>query len=82
MNAMDRRQIRVAAMCGAGVWLTLAADAAQALLLEVGAARQVAGRMKNDVTPAQVVVRPAVPRRRRWVYWWHRRRRVCGWRWV
>jgi hypothetical protein len=21
-------------------------------------------------------------RRRRWVCWWHRGRRVCGWRWV
>jgi hypothetical protein len=22
------------------------------------------------------------PRRRRWVCWWHRGRRRCGWRWV
>lgn len=22
------------------------------------------------------------PRRRRWVCWWRRGRRICGWRWV
>ena len=24
---------------------------------------------------------PRRPRRRRWVCWWHRGRRHCGWRW-
>jgi hypothetical protein len=24
---------------------------------------------------------PPRRRRRRWVCWWHRGRRVCGWRW-
>jgi len=24
---------------------------------------------------------PPRPRRRRWVCWWHRGRRHCGWRW-
>jgi hypothetical protein len=81
MDVMDRRPF-VAAMCGAGVGLTLAAGAAKALSLKVGAARQLADRMKNDVTRAQVVVRPALPRRRRWVCRWHRGRRVFGWRWV
>lgn len=35
----------------------------------------------NFVEKAQVViVNPR--RRRRWVCWWHRGRRRCGWRWV
>ena len=33
----------------------------------------------NLYTRAQVVVLPS-RRRRRWVCWWHRGRRVCGWR--
>lgn len=32
------------------------------------------------VEEAQVVV--TRPRRRHWVCWWRRGRRVCGWRWV
>lgn len=28
-----------------------------------------------------VVVAPRHRRRRRWVCWWSRGRRVCGWRW-
>jgi hypothetical protein len=31
---------------------------------------------------AQVVVVGPRRRRRRWVCWWRRGRRVCGWRWV
>jgi len=32
------------------------------------------------IEKAQVVV--VGGRRRRWVCWWNRGRRVCGWRWV
>jgi len=41
-------------------------------------------RTDDLVQKAQaVVVHPRHRRRRRrWVCWWHGRRRVCGWRWV
>ena len=32
--------------------------------------------------PAPGWGRPPPRRRRRWVCWWHRGRRHCGWRWV
>ena len=35
----------------------------------------------DPITQAQVVVVGPRRRRRRWVCWWHRGRRVCGWRW-
>jgi hypothetical protein len=53
-----------------------------------------AGKPSNLVTPAQWGPGPRPPgpgpgwgrprprpRRRRWVCWWHRGRRHCGWRW-
>jgi hypothetical protein len=39
---------------------------------------------ENPVEEAVVVVRHRrhwVGHRRRWVCWWHRGRRICGWRW-
>jgi hypothetical protein len=50
-----------------GGGLVVAAGAAVALPLEVGAARQLADGMNDDVDCAQVVSFPARPRRRRWV---------------
>ncbi len=81
MSMTDRRKILIAALCGAGATLAVASGAA-ALPLDAAAERHLANQMKDDVKRAQVVVRPARPRRRRWVCWWHRGRRVCGWRWV
>ena len=80
MTMMDRRKFLFAALSGAGAGLTLAAGAVQALPLDAGAARGLADHMKDEVKRVQVVV--TRPRRRRWVCWWHRGRRVCGWRWV
>ena len=83
MNAMDRRKFLFAALCGAGAGLALAPLAAEAAPLDAGAAGRLADLLKDDVKPAQVVVVPRHrPRRRRWVCWWSRGRRVCGWRWV
>jgi len=81
MTTMDRRKFLAAALGGAGATVVLASGAA-ALPLDAVAERHLADRMKDDVKHVQVVVRPARPRRRRWVCWWHRGRRVCGWRWV
>jgi len=80
MNAMDRRKFVFAALCGAGAGLALAPLGAEALTLDAGAAGRLGDRLNEDVRHAQVVV--TRPRRRRWVCWWHRGRRVCGWRWV
>jgi hypothetical protein len=80
MNAMDRRKFVFAALCGAGAGLALAPFGAEALTLDGGATGRLADRLNEDVRRAQVVV--TRPRRRRWVCWWHRGRRVCGWRWV
>jgi hypothetical protein len=79
MNVMDRRKFVFAALCGAGAGLALAPYGAEALTLDAGATGRLADSL-NDVQRAQVVV--ARPRRRRWVCWWRRGRRVCGWRWV
>ncbi len=82
MDTIDRRKFFVGAILGAGAGLALAAGAAQALPLEAGAAGRLADDMKDNVKRAQVVVAPARRRHRRWVCWWSRGRRVCGWRWV
>jgi hypothetical protein len=81
----------VVAVAGAGtIALAIAPEAANAVSL--GASK--AGQMKVDhlVEEAQVVVVGSPHRRRhrhhrrhrrhhrRWVCWWHRGRRVCGWR--
>ena len=96
MNAMSRRTLimnilpgAVVAVAGAGtIALAIAPEAANAVPL----AASKAGPMKVEqlVEEAQVViVNPGHHRRhhrrhrrrnRRWVCWWHRGRRVCGWR--
>jgi hypothetical protein len=81
MTTMDRRKFLAAALGGAGATVALASGAA-ALPLDAAAERHLADRMKDDVKRAQAVVVRGRPRRRRWVCWWRRGRRVCGWRWV
>ena len=82
MTTMDRRRFLVAALCGAGAGLAIAPGAAEALPLS-GAVLPLADPMNDVVERAQtVVVHNRRPRQRRWVCWWHRGRRVCGWRWV
>ncbi len=81
MTIIDRRKFVVAALCGAGVGLALAPDAAGALTLGAGETGRLVDPLTDEVHRAQVVVVPR-RRRRRWVCWWHRGRRVCGWRWV
>jgi hypothetical protein len=84
MSTIDRRALVRAILIGGGAMgLALTPGASQAAmpfdeLVPCG---------QNDlIERAQVVVvnpgwrRP--PRRRRWVCWWNRGRRVCGWRWV
>jgi hypothetical protein len=82
MQTMDRRKFLAAAICGAGVGLALAPVAADALPLGIEETGKLADRLMDDVQRAQAVVVHGRPRRRRWVCWRHRGRRVCGWRWV
>jgi hypothetical protein len=87
MNDMDRRTIVRGILGGAAVaalGLTLMPKAVEALPLAMNknafAPAIGLGRTDSLIEKAQVVVRR--PRRRRWVCWWRRGRRVCGWRWV
>ena len=80
MNTMDRRKFLFAALGAAGAGLALSTVAADALPLDAGPAARLGDALNADVQRAQVVVVHGRPRRRRWVCWWHRGRRVCGWR--
>jgi hypothetical protein len=82
MKGIDRRRLvggilLVAAAAG----LALAPGAATPMPLD----DRLPGALDDWVEKAQgVVVSPGPRRRRRRVRrcWWHRGRRVCGWRWV
>jgi hypothetical protein len=83
MKTIDRRGFARAILMGAAAaGLGLAPGAATAMPLD----DRVPGALNEWVEKAQVVVtRPPPrrrPRRRVWRCWWHRGRRVCGWRWV
>lgn len=84
MKAIDRRSVLTGILCGAAVattGLAIVPKAAQSLPL---------GTIKSGVVePERLVEESRVivhvhPRRhhrnRRWRCWWHRGRRVCGWR--
>jgi hypothetical protein len=84
MTEIDRRSVLTGILCGAAVatvGLTVIPKAAQSLPLDAVKA----GVVKPDrlVEEARVTVH-VHPRRRhrnhRWRCWWHRGRRVCGWR--
>jgi hypothetical protein len=79
---MDRRRFLAAVICGAGAGVALAPVAAQALSLAAGETGKLGDRLADDVQRAQVRVVHGRPRHRRWVCWWHRGHRVCGWRWM
>ena len=82
MATMDRRKFLVAALYGAGAGVALTSGATKAEPLDAGTVRRLADELQTDVQRAQVVIVNPRPRRRRWVCWWNRGRRVCGWRWV
>jgi hypothetical protein len=79
MQTIDRRTLF------RGVLVMVAVTAAGAVL-GGGAAEAVPVSGQGVESPdapiakAQVVV--VRPRRRRWVCWWRRGVRVCGWRWI
>lgn len=50
--------------------------------IEAAEAMPVAPDLGQAGTPPDLVTQVQWRRRRRWVCWWHRGRRRCGWRWV
>ena len=82
MKAIDRRGMLTAILCGAAATtLGLAAmpNIAEAVPLPTGEAG--AAKTGYLVEEARVVVHVHPRSRgRRWRCWWHRGRRVCGWR--
>jgi hypothetical protein len=83
MTTIDRRSMLMglgtAAVAAAG--LALMPNAAEAIPLSSGMAGGVVRTEDDLIAKAQVVMHSGRRRRRRWVCWWHRGRRVCGWRW-
>jgi hypothetical protein len=83
MESIDRRRMLRDVLCGA-----VAATAGLALIREgVEAAplaldKGLADKTDDRVEKVQAVIGGPRRRRRRWVCWWSRGRRVCGWRWV
>jgi hypothetical protein len=89
MDAIDRRSALRGILCvaaAASFRATLLPGTAEAMPLALE--KDLGNKMPDFRYEAQAVVgrpprRPLPPprRRRRWVCWWHRGRRVCGWRW-
>ena len=86
MQEIDRRSV-LNILCGgaiAAVGLAVMPKAAQSLPL--GSVKAGVVKPEDLVEEARVTVH-VHPRRRhrrrnkRWRCWWHRGRRVCGWRW-
>lgn len=91
MATMSRRAILTHILPGAAVAVAgvgtigwaVAPDAADAMPLAIARGNRL--EVDNLLEKAQVVVvhpgRRRGRRGRRWVCWWHRGRRHCGWRW-
>jgi hypothetical protein len=77
MTAIDRRSLLGAAAV-ATIGLALMPNAAESAPLTIGRSL---GRNAEDLIEKTQVPPPGRRwGRRRWVCWWHRGRRVCGWR--
>jgi hypothetical protein len=87
MNLIDRRSMMRSMLGGAAVAAAAATVTVSLIPTAVEAAPlpldNLPARLDDLVRDAQaVVVGPRRRgRRRRWVCWWRRGRRVCGWRW-
>ena len=83
MKEMNRRSVLTGILCGAAVasvGLTVMPKTAKSLPL--GEIKAGAVKPEDLVEEARVTVHvhPRRHRHRRWRCWWHRGRRVCGWR--
>jgi hypothetical protein len=82
MKEIDRRSVLTGILCGAAVaTVGLAVVPKAAKSMPLAAIKEGAGKPEGLLEEAGVVVlRPRRRRHRRWRCWWHRGRRVCGWR--
>jgi len=82
MKEMDRRSVLTGIICGAAVGLAIMPNAAKSLPLD--AVKAGAVKQPQDIVEEARVTVHVHPRRRHrgrhWRCWWHRGRRVCGWR--
>ncbi len=83
MQTIDRRTLFrniLVAVAATAAGSVLGANAGEAMPVDA----HVAAPSDPKIQKAQVVVVRRHPRRRRrrWVCWWRRGRRVCGWRWI
>jgi len=82
MKEMDRRSVLTGIICGAAVRLAIMPNAAKSLPLD--AVKAGAVKQPQDIVEEARVTVHVHPRRRHrgrhWRCWWHRGRRVCGWR--
>ena len=86
MKEIDRRSVFTGIICGGAIAaIGLTAIPRAAISLPLGAVKAGALKPQDLVEEARVTVN-VHPRRhhrrrnRRWRCWWHRGRRVCGWR--
>jgi hypothetical protein len=80
MKALDRRGLLrglMIATAATAAGVAFGIRASEALPLDA----RIATPSDALIQKAQVVVVAPRRRRRRWVCWWNRGRRVCGWRW-
>jgi hypothetical protein len=82
MKEIDRRSVLTGIICGAAVaTVGLAAMPNAAKSLPLGAVKAGAVKPEDLVEEARVTVHVHPRHRHRhWRCWWHRGRRVCGWR--
>jgi len=83
MTEIDRRRVLTGILCGAAVatvGLSVMPKAAQSLPLGTIKAGVVKPERLVEEARVTVHVHPRRHRHRRWRCWWHRGRRVCGWR--
>ena len=84
MKEIDRRSVLTGILCGAVASVGLAIVPKPAKSLPLADIKAGAVKPQDLVEEARVTVHVHPRRRhrhRRWRCWWHRGRRVCGWRW-
>jgi hypothetical protein len=84
MKEIDRRAVLTGMICGVAVaTVGLAAIPRAAQSMPLGAIKAGAVKPEDLVEEARVTIHVHPRRRyrgRHWRCWWHRGRRVCGWR--
>ena len=79
MTMIDRRRLIGVILCGAGAAMVLAPEALDAMPIDTKLPEGFDGFVERAQA---IVVHGGRRRHRRWVCWWDRGRRICGWRWV